>query len=219
MNFLALCQNLALRGGMGGGAGPTSVAGQVGENARIVEWVKRAWLDIQSEHVDWRFLWAQHTGTIYAGDTEVVAPDDWAYWDTGHLVVGDQRITTIQPYEEYIPTDGGGQGHPASFVQMPNGNLKLIPVSDAEYTYTLDYYTVPQELVNNNDAPLCPAQFHDVIVLWALQKYAHFESAPEVISNVSAELGARLTALRASQLPHRAMFTDSHYTDFRVGVE
>lgn len=218
MNYLSLCQNLALRAGIGGGSGPSSVLGQVGENARIVEWVKRAWLDIQSEHTNWRFLWAQHTGSVYSGDTEIAAPDDWAYWDRTHLSINSQKIDTLLEYEHYVDISDD-TGAPSTLVLMPSGALKMVPAPDTTYSYSLDYYTKPQELVNNNDSPSCPSQFHDVIVLWAMQKYGHFESAPEVLSNVSAELASRLVALRASQLPDKAMFTDSRYPDFRVSAE
>lgn len=218
MNFLSLCQSLARRCGIGGGSGPSSVVGAAGENARTVEWIMRAWLDIQAEHTNWKFLWAQHTGTAYAGDTEILAPDDWAMWDKKHLYIDDIRIHDVIEYEDYTSLDDS-TGRPKFLVQMPDGDLKMVPIPDVDYTYSLDYYRTPQELVNDNDAPLCPAQFHDVIVLWAMQKYGHFEAAPEVLSSVSTELSSRLTALRASQLPGKQMFVDSHDSRFMVTVE
>lgn len=55
MNYLQLCNRLRLEAGCTG-SDMVTVAGQTGENARIVQWIANAWQDIQSEHQDWQWL-------------------------------------------------------------------------------------------------------------------------------------------------------------------
>ena len=50
MNFLSLCQRLRSEARIPG-TGPSSVTGQTGELAKIVEWITTAYEDIQANHL------------------------------------------------------------------------------------------------------------------------------------------------------------------------
>lgn len=221
MNFLDLCNALATEGGVGGSAGPTSVVSQVGEQARMVRWIRQAWLDLQGRYVNWKFLWAQHTGTVTltSGFNYVEKPADFGAWDREHMFCNGQRITSIVEYEDYKTLNDTTDTQPSQLVLLPNGNVQLIPAPSADVAFSFDYFKEPQTLVNDNDVPLCPAQFHDVIVLWALQKYANFEQAPEILQKVQTELPQRLSALEAHQLPRKSGHTHSHDQGFTIEVD
>lgn len=221
MNYLDLCKTLAVEAGIGGSSGPSSVVGQKGEHARVVRWVKQAWLDLQGQYVNWKFLWKQTTGTVTltSGFNYVQAPADFGAWDREHLFANGQRITNFVEYEDYKTLDTTTGAQPSRLVQLPNGNVQLIPAPSADVSYSFDYFCAPQELVADNDVPLCPAQFHDVIVLWALQKYSNFEDAPEILRKVQVEFPKRLAALEAHQLPGKLGHIHSHDQGFRIEVE
>ena len=54
MNYLQLCQRMALECGVSGTL--VTTAGQQGSLQRIVTWVNQAWNDLQLEHDDWGFM-------------------------------------------------------------------------------------------------------------------------------------------------------------------
>lgn len=219
MNFLGLCKSLAVNAGIGGGSGPVSVLNQNGEQARVVEFIRESWLEIQGLYVNWKFLWSRHEGTILSGNTEVLAPADLNVWDYQHLWVDGQRISSVIEYEDYMSDAPLTTGKPMRLVEMPDKALKLLPVPGQDYPFRFDYFRTPQILVNDNDAPLCPPQFHDVIVKRAMQKYGHFESAPEVLSRYALEYQDRLKALMSHQLPQKIGHVHSHDQGFQVRVE
>ncbi len=66
MTFLELCQRTHAEAGLAG-SGPTSPLGQSGMNAKVVNWVRDAWNDIQQMHNDWNFLWKSSNVTLLAG--------------------------------------------------------------------------------------------------------------------------------------------------------
>lgn len=69
MTFLELCQLVARTAGLSG-TGPTAVTGQSGDLDRIVDWVQMADLDIQQEHPNWKFMWAEGHFETIVGETE-----------------------------------------------------------------------------------------------------------------------------------------------------
>ena len=69
------------------------------------------------------------------------------------------------------------------------------------YTIACECWVAPQQLVNDADVPLMPAQFHNAIVYLAMQKYAGFESAPEVDARAEKMLNPMLNRLYIDQLP------------------
>jgi hypothetical protein len=55
MNFLSLVRRLAQECGVTNNV-PSTVAGQTGEAARLVNWINESWNDIQCAHQDWQWL-------------------------------------------------------------------------------------------------------------------------------------------------------------------
>jgi hypothetical protein len=86
----------------------------------------------------------------------------------------------------------------------PDQSLNLGPPPNGLYTVTADYFVAPSEMVADTDVPVgLPTRFHMLIVYYAMQKYAGYESAPEVMQRGASEstrMYAQLQAIRAPRI-------------------
>jgi hypothetical protein len=86
----------------------------------------------------------------------------------------------------------------------PDQSLCLGPPPTDQYTITGDYFVAPSEMVADTDVPAgLPTRFHMLVVYLAMQKYAGYESAPEVMQRGASEgtrMYAQLQAVRAPRL-------------------
>ncbi|WP_020409806.1 hypothetical protein [Hahella ganghwensis] len=211
-NFLTLCADLAREAGLMGGAGPSSVTGQTGEAARLVNWIKQANIDIQRQFFDWKFLWVNHTVSLVAGSDDYPAPIEYHYWQRDKFSINGSPVEVIE-WENWDQLSTAGEGQPYQVVIMPDGGLKVFPTPDKAYTLIAPYYRRPQVLALNTDIPLIPESFHDLIWMRALIKYAHYESAPEVLERVQIEYPEGYEQLKASQLPDKYRYGASRDAD------
>lgn len=203
MNFKDLCSTLAREGGVAGGAPISTVASPRGEVARLVSWIRSANADIHAEYSDWKFLWRSYSFDTEAGEPNYTLPDDWQYPDSDKVRVNGMACAQVIQYELWDGIEDSATDQPYMLILMPDQTLKLYPTPDKAYTITLPYYRTPQQLAVDSDVPLIPEQFHDVIWLRALMKYAFYEAAGEVLERVQAEYPVRMRALESHQLPNR----------------
>lgn len=205
MNFKQLCQTLGREAGVSGAANLPTTDDQTGEVGRVVEWIRSAYTDLQSLFSDWRFLWASTTLTAVAGQSEYDGPADLGILDRDKVRLDGRPIQVID-YELWDFVGTPHEAQPYQVVLMPNKKLRLHPTPDKAYTLTLDYYKAHQTLSADTDVPILPEQFHDLIWMQALLKYAYYESAPEVAERVSREMPRRLAAMESSELPGRRRY-------------
>lgn len=191
MTFLELCQDYAREAGIKGtenGNVPASVSGQFGELARIVGWVKKAWLDVQGLH-HWNFLWELAALTLPLG-TNVIATD--IPCDRWLTETARRSALTSDGLEfEYVPWDEWPNWYsdayiaagnaPTTFTVRPDNALVFngIPsvANGGAVDFTVERYKNPQELVDGADVPALPSDLHDLIVQKALVRYANFDEA------------------------------------------
>lgn len=220
MNFLELCQAVRREAGISGN-GPTSVVNQQGEYARIVNWVKNAWQEIQLKRSDWYFLRGSFSfdttiGTASYAPSATGIATRFKAWDIDSLKVylksagiNDERRLVYLPYESFRANYLTGQrisSRPLYFTFDPALNLVVGDVPDAVYTISGEYFKKPQVFAfaassDNNVAPDMREEYHMLIVYEALRKYALFESAPEVLSYAMQEASLIRNALESTQLP------------------
>lgn len=93
---------------------------------------------------------------------------------------------------------------PISIVVDPSKSLLLGLTPNDDYTVTGKYFTMPITLSIDTDVPALPAQFHPLIVYRALEKYADYEAAPEVMD----------TALKG-QKKYKIAVDDEQLEDFQ----
>ncbi len=206
MTFLSICQDVhrEIAGGSGDpGTLPTAVTGQVGELARIVKWVQRAYREIQESQRDWRWMITESTNnTLALGASSVTLTGTATDYDElrpyfGHhgafvlfykssIGVTDAQETPFVPWAEFNGFYNSGRftetGRPQFCALAPDGTLKVHPVADVQYNVKYAYRKDPQELSADGDVPLMPAKYHDLIMYLALCYYGRSNEANRILS-------------------------------------
>jgi hypothetical protein len=210
----------------------STVVGATGSVGRVVGWVQDAWSDVQMDHDDWSWMRSsnllgggvsfptiagQASYPLGAGAGTVgVAVDAFGKWDRETFrafptAVGFQG----EDYLDEVPFDTWRDSYmfgaqrsvktrPVVIAVGPDQSLNLGPPPNGLYTVTADYFVAPSEMVADTDVPVgLPTRFHMLIVYQAMQKYAGYESAPEVMQRGASEstrMLAQLMALRAPRI-------------------
>lgn len=216
MTYLELCQRLRQEAGISG-TGPSAVTSQVGEMARVVDWIDTAYETIQNLHPDWDFLRFDFSFSTVAS-TQNYTPTAAGYsehqtWKRDSLrcyltATGATDETWLQyvPWEVFRDARVFGAnrtvtGKPIEFSIKPDQSLAFFPIPDAIYTVVGEYWKRAQTMSNDSDEPLIPRQWQMIIVWEALKSYATHESAPEAMAK--AERGYRkiITKMEAARRP------------------
>lgn len=207
MNFLQLVQRLHRQVGATGRQ-PIGTTEQVGEAARLVDYVAEADYDWQSKWFNWKFLHRSlPTNWQVSPQLDSLPPNDLFMWDRQTffiLVDGAWQPLRAYEYEEVkrrIP-DVSDPGAPYEVIILPNNNLRFIPVPDQAYKLMADYHRKPIRLVNPTDVSPVPEEYHPTVVLGqAVLYYANFEDAPELVRDGQMLIDRGVRQLEASQLP------------------
>ena len=197
MNFLELCQRVRQECGVAG-SGPTAVTSQVNVMARIVDWTRRAWIDIQSKYPFWKFLRNQETKVLVIDQREYSLKTDWGLdtvdkFDRENFYIydvsaEDETKLTFKPYGEFRRMFRTfSPGRPSIYTELPGGSIAFDRIPDAAYTITFDYWMTPEKMTENDDIPSLPEHFHDVIVWKATMMFAGNETATEVFQYAKSQ--------------------------------
>lgn len=215
MNFLQLAQRLSVECGVAG-AGPSAVTGQVGMYAKLVNWINDAYVEIQGMHDHWGWMrkpFAFNT-TAGVGDYLPAAAGltDLRYWhnDTFRCLrpsigVQDEQWLVEWEYQVFRNTyrfNVQVNGRPVVFAIKPNGKAVMLgQVPDDVYQISGEYQCVPTPMVVAADTPPLPEHLHLIIVYKAMQFYALYEAAAEVLTRANAEFSRLMNQLEREQLP------------------
>lgn len=226
-SYLSLCQDVVRECGISGTL--TTTVSQAGEFNRVVNWVKQAWIEIQNRHNNWLFMRHEASVDTTAGDGTYAASDftdltlSTAITNFSHWLVEDLE----DPPKAYLTSTGIGgeywvsyldwhyfrtvylsnqnrttQGQPAHIAVDPRLNIRLGQLPNDIYTVTVNYYRSAQEFSLDADTPTgLPSQFHSIIMYRAMEKYAGYESAQEVMVRATSEGNRVLRQLEINQLP------------------
>ena len=200
------------------GTGPASVLGQVGENLRVVNWVRDAWLEIQRKHAasdairpHWKFLWGHkeiETTTVVDGESASISlGSNVQSILPGTILVrkateGDSAYETL-PFFDYRSNAGlfrhglrTDMGPPEMCTRNPLGALLIVPEPDQKYHFHMEIYQSPQTLVENLDVPLVAGEDQQMVIIYrALIAYAREEDAPEILAVAPSQYEEGMRAL------------------------
>lgn len=210
--YLQLCQDVVRECGIAGGTDiapkPTTTIAQIGELNQVINWVKRAYEEIQGTR-NWRWLRKDFTvDTVDGTDTyafgDCTDVDDaalitrfktWRLDDRRnppkiHLTsvgVGQQVFLswTVWDNFEYLYRTGALQTQTAQPIHItvnPKDEIVLGITPNDIYTLRGSYHKSAQVLEANADVPEMPAAYHQLIMYQAMEYYGYYQSAPEVIS-------------------------------------
>jgi hypothetical protein len=205
VNFLELCQ--ATRQELGiSGTGPTSVAGQTGQNQMIVDWVREADLFVQRLHADWNFLWDQWTQALTVGTDTYDAPTDLSFWDLESFVIDRGTVDAMGLYPDSYKSERDNitlreQATPVKFTILPNGKVRLYPPPDKAHTLSADYWKAPVEMSANTDESVIPEQYRRIVIVRAKMFFVEEEQVFDQYQVYGAEFATVLNSLEAHSLP------------------
>lgn len=202
MNFLKLCQRVVKESGIAD-SGPSKVDGQIGDMARIVDWVQESWLEIQRMHQGrWRFLWTPDVATTLLIDSSVVS------YPAGHREplayserLNGQGITRIEFELMRTRYRSKSRGRPSLYAIRPDGNIEFNTLADQQYLFQFDAYKSPAEFAEGISVPLMEEDYHLIIVWSALMKYALYDEAPETAARADKSYQSLLAQLNLRYLP------------------
>ncbi len=223
MNFLQLAQRLSVECGVSG-TGPTSTVNQTGMNAKLVNWIQSAWLEIQGVHDNWGWMREPFAFNTVAGTGDYLPADttntltgdlltDLRYWHKEtfrcqkvSIGVQDEQWLVEWDYQVFRNTyrfNLQTNGRPVVFAVKPNGKaIMLGQIPDDVYSVTGEYQYKPREMSGNTAEPEMPNDaLHMLIVYKAMQFYGMFEAAPEVLGRGNTEYSRLISQLEREQLP------------------
>lgn len=214
--FLELCQRTRELAGISG-VGPTSVTSQNGENLRIVNWTRQAWVDIQNRYDHWAFMRKALSFQTIPGQqiytpADMNAPDlrGVSMTDTVRCFLtatgkGDEQYMVPWDWPSFNDTYLYGLQVPARpvvyAVRPEDKAMAFGSIPDQVYTIQGVYYTRAVKLMANGDIPALPEQYDEIIPYRAIMKYAGYEAAPEVKLEARENYSQLLAQLAADQLP------------------
>ena len=207
--FLELCQQVHEECGIGGSI--STVVGQTGMLRRVINWVAKADVKIQSRKSNWKFLWSEWEVELLDGYGEYFPPDNVSMFDENSFwkdVGTDDAIhMKFVKYNEY--RDGLRQQYTESdeseyVVLKPNGKLLFVPTpnaDDASKYVSAEYWKSPVKLVSNDQVSVIPVQFHDLIVSQAKVYHAEYRHDTGAYNAAYIEHETRYPDLKAHSLP------------------
>ena len=199
--FLNLCNGLIGEAGISGEM--TSVVNQQGELRRVVNWINRACTLVEGKWVNWNYLHEFHTFDTVSGIRDYPPQVGHGFWDTNTArIVADQTNVSFDRYENRKKDASEAiLGEPYVFTVLPNQTLRFFSTPDATYGMAIEYWRAPTILTNNTDEPSIPLQYRDIIVYKALEFYAKYESADELLLQARDDYKMRLTQLESREMP------------------
>jgi hypothetical protein len=222
MNMLQLVQRLRRKCRVSG-AGPSSILNQNEEYARLVDMVNEAWMELQLERPDWRWMRASMSFPTVAGqDTYTLAQiaatgaglANFGNWDAQTFrnyvtATGTNSEVLMDPreYDDWrnlyqLGANRNTQSRPIEFSITPLHSIALGPAPAAGYTVSGDYFKVASEMTADTDIPSLPDQFHMAIVYKAMMFFGVSEAAPEVYDEGQTEFKKMLRRISMHQLPN-----------------
>lgn len=208
--FLELVQDLHVQSGAGGAA-PTSVVSQTGEDGRMVDWIREADNYIQNAWLNWKFLWNQVELSTATGVVSLSPPTDLNFWDFKTFKLNDPSVVdAIDEPLGFLEHDSikmlirdSSLDQPSRVILMPDNSIEFEPVPDKVYTIKADYFQAPTLLAANGDVSAIPETFHPAILGYALMLYANYENAPEIMAQGQRTFGLFNPRLENHQLPNQ----------------
>lgn len=214
------------------GSQPSTVTGQTGDLGDVVESVKEAWLQLQMHHRDWRWMRSGVSVTLTANVNIITVANFQAQNSRfAHVLFytaqserryanirGDSAITNPEmqvwfiPWQEfsgglYTRTPAPTAAQPMFFSEQPNRSVRLYPAPNTPSTggnwlFSIPCRLTPQDLTADGTIPEMPAEFHNIIVWWAVDVFCRTRTNFDRLSaEAKKEVNRQLDKLAADQLP------------------
>lgn len=222
--FLQLCALLATRSGAVGAA-PAAVTGQIGRQAKCVDWIMNAWTLIQNDSPDWNWMQSEVPAVAltiddmsYSGSDLGIAtrfaefkgdrPGRFTYrpWTLYDNSIGQPDETPLReiPFDLWRTIYDRGTHdaqRPLEYALAPDRSIRFGPKPDKAYRVRGEYRKTPQVLAANGDTPELPDRFHDIIVWRAIMLIAGHDESDPAYNQASAKYAEMMLNLQRDCLP------------------
>lgn len=216
-SYLELCQEVARESGTMASTTINSVTGQTGRPEKVVEWVAEAWKQIQNKHTSWRFRRTEFTAPLIVNTglytpaalslnnvSEFIYAQDCftAYRDS--VGVAEEYALTPLPWADFKRTYRRGtqtSAPPSHYSIAPDGSLAIGPAPAEATTIKGEYVRTAQILSANGDIPICPVDYHSIIVWYAIVHLAEHDEGAFQVATADRKYKEYYNAMARSQLP------------------
>lgn len=193
------------------GSGPTTAVDQSGELGRVVNWIKRAYEDIQEIDPEIYFLRKDFSGlTVVANNTYDFSIPDLNLWKKDSVrcwqsTNATERYLIYRDWTEFRDLRVYGSvrdqtGLPLEFSIKPDNTLIVWPIPDQQYTIVGEYFRTPHEMLVDVDVPIFNR--HQMIIVFdGLMRYAAFNSEPALYAYAQKEYSKLRGRLGVDQAP------------------
>ncbi len=227
MDYLTLCKEVAADAGtIAGFQNVTTVVGLSGRPAKLVGWVRDAWIDIQNERNDWSWMRRRfgpvamtagvdsYTATAFGISRFGEWLQDRSGFRTFAIYDPDQGTAQTRAmdqisYDSWIERWGRGD-HPSQmpveWAISPTREILVGPKPDKAYMISGEYRISPQELSADGDVPEMPAQYHRVIIPRAIRLASSSDEAWNSLQDKTNQYGELRSALVREQTPTPSMW-------------
>jgi hypothetical protein len=201
----------------------TTVLNLTGEGLRLKDQIQQATKFIQTAAGDWNFLYVFPPAPITtgAGTSDYVGPSDLNLWNRKAFRIDGRKVPrySVLDYDaETFPT--AQSGRPSRIFILPNNRLRLWPTPDAAYEITYEYW---QKYVpfaeSNTDVSIIPDPYDELILYKALEYYATFEDAPEIMEKAMKGWEEWWPKLEAHEKPNHTYGLMSDDNDIVIVAE
>lgn len=211
MNFKQLVSKVNLHAGLQG----TVVSVEATDYQEyLAEAVRSAWIDLQNQRPDWKFLREIVTFSTSAGvsdytNSNIMASAGNSFgvakWDRNSFFKDGEEMKELD-WETYRkdPDKYNNTEDSKVFVVSefrPQG--LIIPSAGQSYSIQAEYYRTPQSLTSNTDSPLLPEEFHYIIVWRALEDVAAYLGNRSIYERHEYKHDVLENKLMRSQVPAR----------------
>lgn len=214
MTLLELVNTLKSELGRSGGA-LDSVDDVSASDARLVRWIRDAWVRLQNDRV-WKWMRTEGTGQIIDGQSVYDPAAFGASGLRGWVVDDDDYQPSFVPEGQAQPVallrQISYQRARSMFLHMPHSpgapqywaeaddrKLVIVPTPVGNWDLTIDYWAGNSSLGNKDDEPAMPQEFHMILVWMALMEGAGFDNAPEVYARAKLNRDEMWGPLKDSQ--------------------
>ena len=239
MNYLSLCQAVRAQAGISG-EGPSSVSNQRGVYADVVRWVDESYAEIQTMYENWNFLHNTYTFTLQGGQSSydpsqltgnggtmgIRTPTK----DTFIIDKQSPELNAANKRLKYVPWSlwqidntvlDGKIARPEYYTEDPNGVFHFYPYEEEDtndltridHVIEFQGYSRPHVMKENLDEPIFNEQYHELIKLGALKRYAEYYNSQEIMQNVHMTYQQQIKKMEFSELP-RENLTSPAFVSF-----
>lgn len=204
MTFLEMCAKVTMKSGLTA-AGPSTVTGQSGILAKIVEWVYTANREVQRTS-DWLFLRTLLEVSLtpnvkkylYTLATPLPIKAIRKAWVNGSEV----PVKSWDWYLNESAKEPSVNGSPKAVVRAPDSKgFFVFPTPDDNYTIKIDASIAIVNLVNNQDVSIIPEHYHEAVIHRALMFYAEYEEDQYRYQQATIDYDFVTSQMAATELP------------------